>query len=376
MLLGRISPRGTAAASLAATALTLFPACDAPRSDRLPTWSSKDQSIMPEGQPALNGRGARAPLPVTASSSLQTSAMRLLDEAARSPDAMIRAIAIEALEPTPEALEPAVRRGLGDPNPGVRFVAAMVGSKAKLPGLAPLVEPLLMDANDSVHAAAILALHRSGRRVDATPLGRMIVAPTADVRGNAAMVLGELGNRSALPMLSEALLVPMPRALPAQVRLVDLQIGEAMVKLGDTGQLEPIHAALFSRSDQGECIGLACQIVGSLRDQSAMPMLQRLVDAGGADTRPDEIRLLAAVATMQILRPGPPQLEDLGLAEVPDARPEVRALASKLLGHFASPRSEVALGRLLRDRDPVVQVAAAAAALRQGAAVKEASGQR
>jgi apolipoprotein N-acyltransferase len=366
LVAGRMPRGGLVATAIAAMALVPL-ACDAPPKGRLPTWSSRDQSVTPDGSATLSdGRPVRAALPVSASGDDRTNAQTLLDEASRSPDPMIRAIAIEAMEPDPALLEPAVRRGLGDPNPGVRFVAAMVGSKAGLEGLAPLVEPLRMDANESVQASAILALHRCGRKVDLAPLARMIFSPSAEVRGNAAMVLGELGNRTALPMLSEALLTPMPRALPAQVRVVDLQIGEAMVKLGDTAQLEPIHAALFSRSDQGECIGLACQIVGSLRDQSAIPMLQRLIDAGGSDTRPTEIRLVAAVAVMQILRPGPSSLVELGVLGSQDARPEVRGIAARLLGSYQTPESIAALGRLLRDRDPAVQVAAAAAVLRQG----------
>ena len=362
MTVGRVPGARSAAAMVLCV---LAAGCDSPRSDRMPTWSSKDQSVQPEGQPSLNGRPVRPTLPVSASGNMRANAVRMLEDASRSPDAMLRAISLEALEHDPEALEPVVRRGLGDPNPGVRFVAAMVGSKAKLPGLAPLVEPLLLDANDSVRASAILALHRAGRNVDPSPLARMIVAPTADVRGNAAMVLGEMGNRSALPMLADALGAPMPKALPAQVRVVDLQIGEAMVKLGDTGQLEPIHAALFSRSDQGECIALACQIVGTLRDQTALPMLQRLIDANGLDTRPAEIRLVAAVAVMHITPMGPPALVELGLLGARDTRPEVRGIAAKLLGFFRSPEADVALGRLLRDRDPAVQVATAAAILRR-----------
>jgi apolipoprotein N-acyltransferase len=365
MVVGR-APRAPAAAS--ALLLGLVMACDTPRGDRLPTWSSKDQSVMPEGEAGLNGKPVNATLPVPASGDMRSNALRLLDEASRSQSPLLRAISMEALEHDPTTLEPAVRRGLGDANPGVRFVAAMVGSKARLPGLATLVEPLLLDANDSVKAAAILALHRAGRSVDPSPLIRMIVAPTADVRGNAAMVLGEMGNRSALPMLADALGAPMPKALPAQVRVVDLQIGEAMVKLGDRSQLEPIHAALFSRSDQGECIGLACQIVGSLRDQTALPMLQRLIDANGLDTRPAEIRLVAAVAVMHIAPSAPATLAELGQLGARDTRAEVRGIAAKLLGFFRSPEVDVSLGRLLRDRDPVVQVAAAAAILRRESA--------
>jgi len=345
--------------------LIALPACDNSKQGKLPTWSSREQSTSPEYPAKLSsGMKPRAAIPVTVSGDPTRNAVELLFEASRSTDPMIRAIALEAMECDPTILEPAVRRGLGDPNAGVRFVAAVVGSKAKLPGLAPLVEPLLLDPNESVRAAAILALHRSGRKVDPSPLALMIFSQSPEVRGNAAMVIGDMGNPSAIPMLSEALLNPMKRVLPEQVRVIDLQIGEAMAKLGDYGQLEPIHAALFSREAQGECIGLACQIVGTLKDQSALPMLQRLVDANGNDTRPVEIRLVAAVAVMHIMNPGPTALVELGLLGSMDVRSQVRGMAAKLLGYFNTPQADAALAKLLRDRDPAVQVAAAGSILK------------
>ncbi len=369
---------GRAVAAGSAVALALVSGCGGTGSDgRIPSWSSKDQSIVRDGDAKLSeGKAPRAALPVSASSDPARNAAQLLDEASRSKEPMLRAIALEALLPDPATLEPAVRRGLADPNPGVRFSAAIVGSKAGLPGLAPLVEPLLLDPNESVRAAAILALHRAGRKVDPTPLGSMVVSPDPSVRGNAVVVLGDLGNRTAIPLLKHGFETPLPKAVPAAVRVVDLQIAEAMVKLGDLSQLEPIHAALFSRSDQGECIGLACQIVGGLRDKSALPMLQRLIDAGGDDTRPMEIRLVAAVACMQIMDPGPEALQALGLQGARDARPPVRSVAARLLGYFRSPEATAALSQLLRDREPAVQVAAAAAILQQGARIPAATAQR
>jgi HEAT repeat protein len=206
--------------------------------------------------------------------------------------------------------------------------------------------------------------------VDPTPLAAMVVSPSPEIRGNAVMVLGDLGNRTAMPLLRQGFETPMPRAMPAAVRVVDLQIAEAMVKLGDMSQLEPIHAALFSRSDQGECIALACQIVGTLRDKSSLPMLQRLIDAGGDDTRPLEIRLVAAIACMKILSPGPEALGELGLLGAQDKRPEVRALAARLLGWFQTPQAAASLSQLLRDRDPSVQISAAASLIVQDAAAR------
>lgn len=347
---------------------TMLCACGGAKDGRVESWSSKQQSITEDSTVALSkGPRVRPQLPVSASADPARNARQLLDEASRSVDPMIRAIAIEAMEHDPTVLEPAVRRGLGDPNPGVRFCAAVVGSKAGLAGLAPLVEPLLLDASPSVQAGAILALHRCGRPVDPTPLAVMVVSPSPEIRGNAVMVLGDLGNRTAMPLLKQGFETPMPRAMPAAVRVVDLQIAEAMVKLGDMSQLEPIHAALFSRSDQGECIALACQIVGTLRDKSSLPMLQRLIDAGGDDTRPLEIRLVAAIACMKILSPGPEALAELGLLGSQDKRPEVRALAARLLGWFQTPQAAAALSQLLRDRDPSVQISAAASLILQDA---------
>ncbi len=372
MMIRMHPPRRLTPTVLAAFVLLGLPACESPTQDKLPSWSSREQSIHPDAPSKLNsGLKPRPQFVVSAAGDPRRNATQLLDEASRATDPMMRAIAIEAMEPDPVILEPAVRRGLGDANPGVRFVATVVGSRAKLPGLAPLFEPLLLDPNESVRAGALLALHRSGRTVDLSPLARMIFSASPEVRGNAAMVIGDIGNRTALPMLNDVLLTPMPRAMSAQIRVVDLQIGEAMVKLGDLAQLEPIHAALFSRSDQGECIGLACQIVGSLRDQTSLPMLQRLIDANGLDTRPMEIRLVAAVAIMDIMRPGPVSLVELGVIGATDPRPEVRAIAAKLLGFFTLPQADGALARLVRDREPAVQIAAAASILRIAVATSQ-----
>ena len=354
--------------AVAVAALATAAGCGGTGSDgRIPSWSSRDQSVVREGDVKLaEGKAPRATLPVSASTDPIRNATQLLDDASRGKDPMIRAIALEALAPDPASLEPAVRRGLADPNPGVRFAAAVVGSKAGLPGLAPLVEPLLMDPNQSVRAGAILALHRAGRKVDPTPLASMVISPDPSTRGNAVTVIGDLGNRTAMPLLRQGFETPLPKAVPAAVRVVDLQIAEAMVKLGDLTQLEPIHAALFSRSDQGECIALGCQIVGGLKDKSSLPMLQRLIDAGGDDTRPLEIRIVAAVACMQIMEPGPEGLQGLGLQGARDARPQVRSVSARLLGYFDSPEAAAALSQLLRDREAPVQVSAAAAILQRG----------
>ncbi|MCE9620066.1 MAG: apolipoprotein N-acyltransferase [Planctomycetes bacterium] len=356
------------AAAAAMLACVFIAGCSDSKQTKMPSWSSKEQSVSPEGDATLSRRSASKPtIPVSNSSDLGRSARLVLDEASRNPDRALRAHAIEAMQHDLTIFEPAVRRGLADPDPSVRFVSAMSVAKVSLPGAAPLLEPLRLDPNDSVRAAAILALKRCGVEVDPTPLAAMIFAQSAELRGNAAIVLGELGNKSALMLLKDAAHHPMNRATASAVKIVNLQIAEAMVLLGDTTEIEPIHAALFFRSDQSECIELACEISSRIADQSALPMLQRLIEANGTDIRPIEIRLFAAIAVCKIMKPAPVKLAELGTIASRDPNVRVRTLGAKLFGVVGGPDTEATLSKLLRDREPEVQVAAAGSILRRQA---------
>jgi apolipoprotein N-acyltransferase len=370
-------PARTARVAAAAAALlvgVLPVACSNSKQGKLPSWSSKDQSTTAEGDVSLSRRGVSKPsIPVSNSSDIARNARQVLDEASRNTDASLRAHAIEAMQHDISSFEPAMRRGLADRTASVRFVSAMCVAKVRMPGAAPLLEPLRLDPNDSVRAAAILALTRCGVEVDPSPLAAMIFSQSAELRGNAAIVLGELGNKSALILLHEAARLPMSQANPAAVRVVNLQIAEAMVLLGEESEIEPIHAALFYRSDQSECIELACEVVSRIGDKSSLPMLQRLIEAAGADQRPIDIRLFAAIAACKIMKAAPPGLVELAMNASRDPSTRVRALGAKLLGVAGGPEAESMLAKLLRDREPEVQVAAAGSILlRQSSAPTEA----
>jgi HEAT repeat protein len=290
-------------------------------------------------------------------------AIDLLLQAAGSAEPLLRANAIEALHAAPERLEPAVRSGLGDENQGVRFVAAMMVGRQRLTSLAGLVEPLLADDSMSVRAAAIYALRRCGRKADLNPLAAMIMSADSTVKANAALVLGELGDRSAVPMLREAVGRESPRASRARVRIVDLQIAEAMVKLGQDSQLEVIRAALFAPVEQGEITVLACQMCGQLRDEAYAPSLLDKATREGRRQEPAEIRLAAAEALAQ-MDPRRAPIE-VPLAYVGSDRPELRVQAAATLGSFPADEQVVESVRgLMEDPNPMVQVAAAGAILR------------
>ena len=334
---------------------------------RTEAWSTRDRSITPEGAPALADEAPAQPvapgLAVTNSGDARGSAVELLRTAAGSPDALRRAHAIELLAADPELLEPVARRGLVDPNRGVRFVAAMAIGKAKLVNAATLVSPLLDDPSLSVRAAAIYALVRCGQPVDQSPLAEMIRSDDLEVRGNALLVMGELGNPSAIQPILSSIGVGMGRASDARRRIADLQAAEAMAKLGDDQSLEPIRAALFAPSEQSEVIALGCQMAGRLRDERAVPYLQVLAGANGSDARPPEVRLLAVEALGGMQQVDRAQAVAYAKRFMRDKNRQLRAGAIRVLAASGGDAALPLLEPMLYDKDPLVQVAAAGAIL-------------
>jgi HEAT repeat protein len=295
---------------------------------------------------------------------LRQAALDLLDRAAEAPNAQLRANALEAMKPVAGRAEPHARRGLVDENRGVRFVAAMMIGELELTYLAHLLEPLLHDESESVQAAAIFALHRCGRPVDLTPLASMIVSDDPEVRGNAAMVLGRLGNPTAVPVIRRAVGRGMELVSAARVKMVDLQLAEALVLLGEHHEIEVVRAALFAPPEQGELTALACMICGRLRDQRAVPNLVRLARRTGPTRQPAEVRMTAVWALAHI---DPTEaVMEVPLEYVADAKYQLRAQAALTLGEIGDPEALPHLAELLDDESPLVQVAAAGGILRIG----------
>jgi hypothetical protein len=206
-----------AVAAVAAVAAMLS-ACQGTGSSNR-NWSTKDHSVLPGDQQPDE---VVATIPVTRHDAAEDAAADLLIKAIHSPHAALRANAIEAMGPRPDLLAVHVGRCLGDVNRGVRFVAAMAVGRAKIVDLALLVEPLLLDEFQSVQAAAIYALTECGWEVDPTPLRQMLGSDDPEVKANAALVLGELGNPTASEMIRWSLQQPMPSVSQVRGRMVDM----------------------------------------------------------------------------------------------------------------------------------------------------------
>lgn len=329
----------------------------APGASEIPISTPRDAAGV-YARPAPRGGASFAREP----GELRHAALEVSRQASGSSQAIIRAHAIEALIAAPTELDGVVGRGLIDVNRGVRFVAAMAIAKAKRTELSHLVEPLTGDASDSVRAAALAALAVCGRHPDLSPLATMVRSNDPEVRANAYLAIGIIGNPSAMGMVRESVGGGFDRTDPARVKLVDLQAAECMVRLGRSEELEPIRAALFAPVEQAETTAMACQMIGRLKDAHSRPMLQRLVEASQESARPSEVRLAALEAMGNIGVDGErllPQIEPY----LRGSTPAVRAQACAALAATGTQAALGPLAAMLDDRDESVRVAAAYAVI-------------
>ncbi len=299
-------------------------------------------------------------------SELREKAISTLVEATHSDSAMIRANAIEALQKVPNRSLEAVRRGLRDDNLGVRFVAAMSASELRLTAAVPDLQPLLRDPEPAVRAAAICALRNCGEKVDPTPIARMLASPDLSLRMNAALVLGEIGDKSAVPMLRDMADENNDALLPGEQRLFRMQIAESLIKLGWRDAIDAVRAALYpSSSEEIESAIFAAQIIGEVRDRGSAPeLVNRIEDRVSGSQEylmPPELRMAAATSLAKI---GYTDGRYVALEYITNEADAIRAQAVITLGYTGSALDLQILDAMVTD-DPsiAVEVSAASAIL-------------
>jgi len=351
----------TTAGALIGCFLLLLSGC-AGESKPTGTWSTKSHSVFKDQAPdaALN---AGESISVYATpEDLRTNAISLLMQAAESTNPLLRANAVEALQYAPDYLQRYIPALLHDDNRGVRYITAMTVGRNSLTDHKDRLEALLHDHSPSVRAAAIYALRQSGEPVDPSPLSDMLMSRDPEIRANAANVLGELGNRSAIPMIRLAVGAPMSQATPARVKMVELQLAEALAMLGGSEKdYHPIHAALYARPEEAELTVLACQICRRLGDEGVSSDLQNLVHRSGKFQRPAEVRL-AAAAALGSIDPGQTSLE-VPFEYMYEEDYVLRAQAAHTMGALGDAVAFPRLAIMMDDPNPIVQVSAAAAIL-------------
>jgi len=325
----------------------------------------------PNGGASASGPPPAAPAvePVSAAEVVELAALREralaeIETAAVDEWAMHRANALEALEQVPRRAVPWVRRGLQDRNPGVRSVAAMVAGRTGMAELDAELRSREDDPDPRVELSVLFALLSIGEKVDRSPIAAALFNPDDPLlRSYAAFILGELGDASALPMLRQAVNAPMPRADAGEVSVMRQQIAEAMVKLGDTGPLQGLRAALYpSRAEDLEQTALAVQIIGTVEDRGSIGQLIYLsATRDGERFLPPEVRLGIAQALGRMGR-----VEGAFLADEYAGHPEaaVREQAAHVYGWTLDPSDPGRLVAMLDDPAMRVRLAAAAGVVR------------
>lgn len=293
-------------------------------------------------------------------SEMRERALGLIETGSRDPSPEVRANAVEASQKVPVRAEPILAAALKDESAAVRTVAAMNVGRLKLKALVAATRPLLDDPSGYCRAAAIYAMQTCGEPVDLSPLSSMLLSdPSARLCSHAAFILGEIGNPTALPMLRQAAHDGVPRALQSEERLFQLQVAEAMVKLGDRQTINAIYAALYpSRPEDLEGSALAAQILGQLRDKSSIDRLINVAEYRNQQGQhySAEVRLAAATALgrLGIVRGGF-IADEFWTSEMA----ALRAQSAFAYGEIGTPDSLAHLDVLLGDADQRVRIAAA-----------------
>ena len=271
---------------------------------------------------------------------------------AQSEDPFVRANAVETGQWIPDRVAELVHMGLRDQHEAVRFSAAVLVGRLKLEGMVASVKELGGDASVSVRAAILYALQRCDEPVDLSPMATILFQSDPTVRGNAAMLLGQLGDPSAIPMLSSAAKSPLPHVVTSeQEAVVRIQIAEAIVNLGDESAIEVVRAQAYAQSEEVRI--MAVRMLGRLRDRRFERALVAMLDQN-----PIERRLAAAESLVRLGN-------TIGLEQILAGcrihLPTVRAQAALALGLFTSDRAVEARMRMLQDPSQQVRLAAAAA---------------
>lgn len=275
----------------------------------------------------------------------------------------IRANALEALRDQNAEIESVVALGLLDDNEGVRSVAAMIAGQERLRALEPTLRSMKEAQSPYVKLSVLYALHVMDSTTDISAISRALLSED-DVRvsSQAAFVLGELGNPSAIPMLKQASQMRYERVTPIERRLFRLQVAEALVKLGDSQGIDAIRAALYpARPEELEATALAVQIIGEVGDRASADQLIYMADEETGMPMPAEVRLAIAGALAKIGYRSGGFIADQYADNDLDV---IRAQSASVYGETKQGEHLPKLGALMGDESPMVRVAAAGAVLK------------
>ncbi len=325
--------------SIAVLASVVPPGCA--KSDQ-----SKGGEAMKLARPAPRPPEYPAPKVEAIDRELRTGAAAQLDTALKSQSAFSRAHAIEASKYLPaDQMRKLVLDGASQASSVVKFASMMTAGEMRLADAQGPALRLVSDPDHSVQAAAIFCLHRLGNRQYSHALETLATDPDHFIRANTAMLVGLLGEPSGERILRHL--------LGDADTLVRLQAAEGLWRLKKQDVLEYLVSSTISRYPDDQMI--AALAIAAPRDPRVAEHLR-----GMLTTAYPEVNLVAARALGMLGFD-----EGYGVAmqgmKSDDARQ--RQLAAMAFGGIGRPDAQQMLGKLLKDTDEDVRIAASSALL-------------
>ncbi|MFO0972261.1 MAG: HEAT repeat domain-containing protein [Phycisphaerae bacterium] len=282
---------------------------------------------------------------------------------------LYRMNAIEALQDVaPREGAARIRTRHGDAVAPVRFAALMATGVIRDSAALPAVRQRMSDANPNVRVATLFALHRLGDTRRSVELaGLMINHASDEVRANAALAIGLLGDPKAVGVLK--------KASGDRAEMVRLQATESMAMLGDKKAIRELVFA--GNGGVGPKMVRAIMALGTARAEVARELFAYRLKEGPYD----EVRLAAARGLGRL---GDRRGLDLALRllgfvasgaatetdPLPQQQMRMRVLACAALEAIGDAHALAKLMTALDDptEDPAVRIAAARAivAIRRG----------
>jgi HEAT repeat protein len=296
----------------------------------------------PKAPPAVP---ARVETPIN--QQLQADAKAELVRGAESSMPLVRAHAIELMrEANLDDAGPHVMRGLEDDANVVRFAAAMAAGELRVAEAHDKLRKLALEDKDtSIQIAARFALHKLGDTSLSHDLEITARSDDPRTRGDTAMVVGLLNEKSGLNIL---------RAMRNDPDIsVRLQVAEAMWRLGDKDALTPLVGGTVSQFPDDQMTALMG--LASARDRRVIEHLR-----GALTSDYDAISLVAARAMGKL---GSDEGLGVALKGAKSTDPKLRLLAALAMGSIGRSDSQEVLQTLLRDQNADVRLAAASALL-------------
>jgi HEAT repeat protein len=313
---------------------------------------------------ALTGCGKPQEAPPEAlSTPAYVRAVAILQTQARSTDPAVRANCIEALQAAtkdPRSMD-VIEAGLHDEVWVVRFAAAMASGKRKSTAVRPVLETMAVaDPSGSVRVAAIYALSRIGHTEHMQDLATALESPDPSTRANTALVLGMMGNPSAIPLLQA-------RKDDVDVR-VRFELTSALARLGDPQAEQIIISWAINRTLEGQLNAMV--VCADLPGSVASGPLRLGMEPGPqpgqgqpalSDTDKDELTRRQLVAARSLAKLHYSDGAKVAIDGLKNPNPNLRALAVLALGEMLAPEQLESIVPMLNDPNDTVQRATAAA---------------